>query len=400
MVRKDPLIPVTTKQHGPKTEEPTSSHFSKLSRDEEGNSVTLPFFIDSVGELSKSLSLDQTLKNDIARVAETYPFRISGHYLSLIDKESPLSCPVGRQAVPSAAELDGSGEIDPLNEGGSLITPTFLKRYPGRGVFLVSAECAMYCRFCNRRRLVGKGWNPALFVEETLRYLEEDKDIGEVILSGGDPFMLPPEELGYILARLKGMKKRIIRISTRMPVVSPERLVDAYFEILEEYEPLWIVIHINHFKEITPGFVDAVKRLRRSGAALVSQTVLLRGVNDCSYVLGKLFEDLVSQGVKPYYLFQLDEVQGASHFKVKLEKGIEIMKDLRRSISGLAIPHYALDISGGLGKVPVDHQYLGERTGDRLVVESPLGGVGGYEDNGMESCCTQCGVCRSTGRYA
>jgi lysine 2,3-aminomutase len=304
-----------------------------------------------------------------------------------------MTCPVGRQALPSGDEFDLSGQSDPLNEGGSLRTPVFVSRYHGRGVFLVSAECAMYCRFCNRRRLVGKGWDPARYVEETLEYLENDTSIREVILSGGDPFMRPAEELAHILARLKGMGKRIIRISTRMPVVSPQRLSKSYYKALHDAGPVWVVIHINHPKEITPEFVEAIGRFRKSGAVLVSQTVLLRGVNDCAGILGKLFEELVAMAVKPYYLFQLDEVRGASHFKVKVEKGIEIMRALRRSVSGLAIPHYAIDISGGLGKVPVDHQYLGERRGDRLSVESPSGVAGIYEDTGKESCCSHCGIC-------
>ncbi len=393
MEKKDPSIQGTTKQHGQRTEEPTSYQLSKLSRNEEGNySVTLPF-IDNVPELSKVIPLDDAMKSEIQRVSEVFPFRISEHYLSLIRKEDPLSCPMGRQAVPALDELDGSGDVDPLNEGESLLTPAFIKRYPGRGVFLVSAECAMYCRFCNRRRMVGKGWEPALFREETLRYLEGDKEIKEVILSGGDPFMLPADELAYIFMRLRRMGKTVLRISTRIPVVYPEKLTKAYYEAVEEAAPLWIIIHINHPGEISPWFVETVKALRRAGATVVSQTVLLRNVNDCPHVLGRLFEDLVALGVKPYYLFQLDEVKGAGHFKVRLERGIEIMKALRRNVSGLAVPHYALDISGGLGKVPVDHQYIGEKNGKAVSVESPIAGFGTYEDNGIESNCAKCGVC-------
>jgi lysine 2,3-aminomutase len=363
-----------------------------LSRNEEGNMVTLPF-IDSVEELSKYLSLEKSAAADIIRASKTYPFRISEHYLSLVRKHAPLSCAVGRQAIPSVEELVDDGALDPLNEKAGLVTPAFIERYPGRGVFLVSAECAMYCRFCNRRRLVGKGWDPAPFREETLDYLEQRKEIREVIISGGDPLMLPPQELSYILSRLKRMGKTIIRISTRLPVVSPERVTEAFFQLIGNNAPLWIVIHINHPDEISPEFIAVVRRLMRSGAALVSQTVLLRGVNDCPHVLGRLFEELVSNGVKPYYLFQLDEVRGSNHFKVRLDKGIEIMRTLRKTVSGLAMPCYALDIPGGRGKIPVDHRYMRGRRHGVVRIESPLGGFGIYDDNGAESRCTDCNVC-------
>ena len=367
-----------------------------MSTNEEGNTVTLPF-IDSPQELSKQLSLDQASSADIARVSRLYPFRISRHYLSLIRKEAPLSCAVGRQAIPSVDELADDGKPDPLNERDGLVTPVFIKRYQGRGVFLASAECAMYCRFCNRRRLVGKGWNPALFREETLDYLEKDKEIREVIISGGDPLMLTPEELGYIVWRLRDMGKTIIRISTRLPVVCPERVTDAFFRVIRDNAPLWIVIHINHPDEMTPGFASVVRKLMRSGAAIVSQTVLLKGVNDCPHVLGRLFEGLVMNGIKPYYLFQLDDVSGAGHFKVRLDKGVEIMRVLRKTVSGLAMPCYALDIPGGLGKVPVDYRYVKGRRHGVARIESPLGGYGAYDDSGSGSGCTGCASCGLAG---
>ncbi len=363
-----------------------------MSRNEEGGSLAALPFIDRVEDLSPTISLSQAQRADIHRVAERYPFRITKHYLSLIDQASAL-CAIGRQSIPSVEELDDRGDPDPLNEGEFSMTPTFIKKFPGRGVFLVSAECAMYCRFCNRRRVVGKGWNPKLFWEETLEYLEKDKEIVEVILSGGDPFMLDPQELSYILSRLKDMGKAVVRISTRMPVVYPEGMKDGHYEAIEKSSPVWIVVHINHPRELSPQFAEVVERIRRTGSILVSQTVLLRNINDCPHVLGALFEGLVAQGVKPYYLFQLDHVKGTGHFKVGLERGIEIMRALRGSNSGLAMPQYVVDIPGGLGKVPVDYQYLGRREGGVVHVESPCAGSGTYADDGMESLCMECGVC-------
>ncbi|MBA4418330.1 MAG: hypothetical protein C0392_10540 [Syntrophus sp. (in: bacteria)] len=381
------------KQHGQTTEEPISYRSSKLSRNEEGTSATLPF-IESVEAVSRFIPLGQPIKDAIHKVSQIYPFRITQFYVSLIDKANP-SCGIGRQSIPSFEEFDETGENDPLNEGAHMITPALIQKYPGRAVFMVNAECAMYCRFCNRRRMVGRGWNPGQFREETLTYLENDTTIGEVIISGGDPFMLPPEELAYILSRLRGMGKKILRISSRMPVVYPEGLTEDHYKAIDDNSPLWIVFHINHPKEISPEFIEVVKRLRQAGAMLVSQTVLLRNVNDCPHILSLLFEGLVVQGVKPYYLFQLDEAKGVSHFKVRLKTGIEIMRSLRKTISGLAMPQYALDIPGGSGKVPVDYQYIQGKEHDRILIESPLAGFGTYMDNGMESRCMKCGVCKS-----
>jgi lysine 2,3-aminomutase len=314
--------------------------------------------------------------------------------LSLMDGQN-TACPIRRQAIPSIEELAGTGRVDPLNERSDSHTPAFIKRYPGRGVFLVTSQCAMYCRFCNRKRLAGLQWDPGSFREETLTYLEKEKDVREIILSGGDPFVLPPEELGYLLARLRRMNHvKTIRISTRMPVVHPEGLFQGHFAALEKAAPAWVVIHINHPREVSPEFVHTVKALRRAGSILVSQTVLLRNVNDCPHVLAQLFGALVECGIKPYYLFQLDEVRGGMHFKVRLERGIEIMRHLRNRISGLAMPQYVLDVTGGLGKAPVDYRYVKGWKGGNVQVESSLGKIGRYRDDGRESRCMGCGLCR------
>lgn len=310
-----------------------------------------------------------------------------------MDKENPL-CPIRRQAIPSIEELSDDGEMDPLNEGEIALTPAFIKRYPKRGVFLVNSECAMYCRFCNRRRLAGKGKDLGVFREDTLRYLEGHDDIEEVIISGGDPFMLPYDEMDYILSRLKAIRGiNIIRASTRMPVVYPERM-KGHFAALKRSSPVWIVVHINHPREVSPEFIETIRGLREHGAVVISQTVLLRGINDCPHILARLFEGLVSCGIKPYYLFQLDEVRGAQHFKVKLKRGIEIMRYLREHSTGLAIPQYALDITGGLGKAPVDYKYIKKREGNRVFVEGASGRIGIYTDNGKKSTCLMCGLCK------
>ena len=346
-------------------------------------SATL-LFLSTAEALSEALPLDQATSKEIAEVSKIYPFRIPRYYVNLMEKDNPR-CPLRLQGIPSAMELTAGGEKDPLAEGGIHLTPSLIKRYPKRAVFLVSSECAMYCRFCNRKRAIGRGaaWDGS--VEETLSYLDSDREISEVILSGGDPLMLPPARLAHILDRLRANTRiRVIRVSSRLPVVSPQAIQEGHFEALRKHAPVWFVIHTNHPREITPEFAGVVAGLREAGAVLISQTVLLRGVNDSPDTLARLFEGLVRLGVKPYYLFQLDDVQGAQHFKVKVRAGIALMKELRRGVSGLCMPYYALDITGGLGKVPLEHRYVRKREGNRLIVENPAGERGVYVDDGGE----------------
>ena len=344
-------------------------------------SATL-LFLSTAEALSEALLLDQATSKEIAEVSKIYPFRIPQYYINLMEKENPR-CPVRLQAVPSASELRPGGEKDPLAEGGIHLTPSLIKRYPKRAVFLVSSECAMYCRFCNRKRAIGRGAAWEASAEETLRRLDSDREVSEVILSGGDPLMLPPAHFAYILDRLRANRRiHVIRVSSRLPVVFPGAIQEGHFEALRKHAPIWCIIHTNHPREITPEFAGVAARFREAGAALVSQTVLLRGVNDSPYILARLFEGLVRLGVKPYYLFQLDDVEGAQHFKVKVRAGMALMKELRRSVSGLCMPHYALDITGGLGKVPLEHGYVRKRQGTRLTVENTAGDTGVYMDDG------------------
>ncbi len=323
-----------------------------------------------------------------------HTFRIPRYYLNLIDLSNPL-CPIRGQAIPSLAEDGEGGSEDPLGEEGISLTPILLRRHPDRCVFLVSSECAMYCRFCNRRRFAGKSVDPEPYLEESYSAIAEDASIREVILSGGDPFMLGAGKLASILERLRSMEKRlVIRISTRVPVVCPDILSPAHLKAIEAASPVWVILHINHPREITERSLAAIGSIRKAGGIPVSQTVLLRNINDCPHVLLRLFESLVMAGVKPYYLFQLDDVRGASHFKVRLERGRDIMAFLRLNASGLAVPQYALDIPGGLGKVPVDSEHVRHQEGTTMVqLVSPSGEVGYYDNNAEESVCMRCGIC-------
>lgn len=382
------------KRPGLRIEESISKN-SKLSIYTEGATATLPFFINSPEQLSRFISLDGNTMDFLSDARNIHRFRVPDFYAGLMDKQIP-SCPIRIQAIPSPLENDENGLCDPLGENSHSITPALIQKHPNRVVFLVTSQCAMYCRFCNRKRLVGTGWDPGPFRELSLDHIERDSRINEVILSGGDPFMMMPEALEYILSRLRRIPHvHTIRISTRMPVVFPAGITSEHIDVMERYAPLWIVIHINHPKEVSPEFLGTISRIRKSGQILISQTVLLRAVNDCPYVLSKLFSLLVASGIKPYYLFQLDEAQGLQHFKVRLERGIEIMKIVRRDCSGLAIPQYVIDIPGGLGKVPLDYPYVRKPDARNVTVENTEGNFGAYANDAEESRCIQCGICRT-----
>jgi len=358
-----------------------------------GNSIT-PSFIATVRELASIIPLRESEQSNISAVAQLYPFRIPYFYASLMDKGNPF-CPIRLQAVPSIRELGARGVPDPLRESAIGLTPSFLKRYPRRGVFLVSSECAMYCRFCNRKRAVGKGnaWEES--AEETFRYLEKDREISEVILSGGDPLMLAPAGFAQIVERLRSIKRiEIIRVSTRFPVVFPEGIRPEHLKAMRKRAPMWLIIHINHPKEVTKEFIEVTGILRKAGAVLISQTVLLSRINDCPYVLSELFQRLVRLGIKPYYLFQLDDVEGAQHFKVRVDSGTALVRTLRRDISGLCIPQYAVDVTGGIGKVPLGRDYMVRRQGKDLILRNTAGRKGSYRDDGRQSRCNNCGFCQ------
>lgn len=361
-------------------------------RDKEGKKDTLPF-IFHVSDLKGHLALSKRKIKEINDTSRVYPLKVSYFYLNLIDKTNP-ECPIKRQCIPDIKELSHQGEVDPLIEDRHSITPSFIKKYPGRGVFLTGAQCAVYCRFCNRKRLTGRDHDIKASHKDTFAYLKKDTSIQEVIVSGGDPMMLSPEELDHILSNLFSIDHiKTVRISSRVPLVYPEGITDGHINAIKKINPLWFIIHINHPREITDEFSEKIRILRETGCILLGHTVLLRGVNDCPLILAHLFQGLVMLGIKPYYLFQLDEVRGVMHFKVQVQRGIEIMKTLRRNISGLAMPTYTIDITGGSGKVPVDYNYIKRGSGDKIYIEDFKGRTGIYLDNGKKSICNRCGVC-------
>jgi lysine 2,3-aminomutase len=298
-------------------------------------------------------------RRDLERIAAIYPMRISPHYLRLIEQPGD---PIWRQAVPDLLELDDpQGLVDPLDEENLSPVPNLVHKYPDRALLLISNECPVYCRFCTRKRKVGLA--SMHITEETiaagLEYLRRTPAISDVLLSGGDPFMLSDEHLCDILTRLRRIPSiRTIRIGTRVPCTLPSRVTPQLASMLAGFHPLYINTHFNHPRELTAEAGHACSLLADAGIPLGCQTVLLRGVNDSAHTLTELFRGLLAMRVKPYYLFQIDQTRGTSHFRTTIDSGLAIMSQLIGHISGMAIPTYALDAPGGGGKIPLTPHYI------------------------------------------
>lgn len=333
--------------------------------------------IVSPDELAEKFDIDVA---EIRAVSKRYPFRITRHYFNLIRQKGD---PVWRQAVPDVRELhDTEQRADPLNETGLSPVPGLIHRYPDRVVWLVANTCAVYCRFCMRKRKIGCTWgeiNPAGFAD-ALRYIRETPAVRDVILSGGDPLLLEDASLEHILAALRQIPHvEIIRIGTRIPVTFPERITPVLCNMLKRYHPVYLNTHFNHPVELTLDSSNACAMLADAGIQLGNQTVLLAGVNDDPAVMAELCKKLLAIRVKPYYLHQMDLVKGTAHFRTTVNKGLEIMGGLRGNISGLAVPYYVIDLPEGKGKVPL---LPGENVADENVymLRSYTGELVAYRD--------------------
>lgn len=284
---------------------------------------------------------------------QTYPPLITPYYLSLC-KEFNFSDPVFAQCVPHEAELNQAGELDPLCENQTSPVNHLVHRYTDRALLITTDQCAVRCRHCMRKRL----WAENHFVlndgdlEKVVDYLRANPQVREVILSGGDPLLLSDEILERILQHIFEVSSvEMVRIGTRVPVVLPQRLTDSLCEILSKYGPVWIATHFNHPNEFSEYGSAQILKLIKHGIPVVNQTVLLKGVNDSAQCLATLFTGLLKRRIKPYYLFHGDPIDGTLHFRTGVEKGLEIMDQLRGRVSGLALPHFAIDLPEGGGKI-------------------------------------------------
>jgi lysine 2,3-aminomutase len=334
--------------------------------------------ITSLKELAEYYPLDvETLQP----VIERYPMRITPDYFNLIREPGD---PIWLQCVPDPRELEGHHlSADPLNEAGFSPAPGVIHRYPDRIVLWVSSACPSICHFCMRKSRLGYEVSHTDFsMDAGLDYIKRTPAIRDVILSGGDPFLLSDEFLEDILGRLHKIPHlEIIRINTRAPVTLPERITDSLCRMLKRYHPLYVNVHFNHPTEISSTSSAACLKLADAGIPLGNQTVLLKGVNDDPEVMKQLMQKLLTIRVRPYYIHQMDLVKGTSHFRTSVEKGLKIMAGLRGHTSGMATPHYVIDLPGGKGKVPILPDDV-KRQGQTLLLRNYLGEIIEYPDSG------------------
>lgn len=334
--------------------------------------------ITKIDELAQFINLSSREQSELKLVTTVYPLSITPYYLSLIDTENPDD-PVRKQALPSFEEISlaGMGFADPLGEKEDSVVPGLVHRYPDRALMVLTNMCPMLCRHCTRKR----EWQHGTWVrtpdeiEAMLEYILWNKNIRDVIISGGDPLTLSTCRLEKVLGKLRQINHvEIIRIGTRFPVVLPQRIDDELCNVLSEYGPIWLNTHFNHPREITPESAEACDRLLRSGVPVNNQSVLLRGINDSVETQTRLCQGLLKIKVRPYYLYQCDEVQGTEHLRTPVETGLNIIEGMRGHTSGLAIPTFVVDLPQGGGKIPLQPDYVVSKTDGGIIFRN-------YQDN-------------------
>jgi lysine 2,3-aminomutase len=334
--------------------------------------------ITSIEDLTQFIPLSIKEKTRLKLVTSRYPLAVTPYYLSLMDLFNPND-PIRLQAIPSTLEMAGGmGHEDPLAEERDSVVPGLVHRYPDRVLMVLTDICAMLCRHCTRKReWQHGGWiHTPEQVERMLDYIRKNPQIRDVIISGGDPLTLSTHQLEKVLAALRQIKHvEIIRIGTRFPVVLPQRIDAELCSMLSNYGPIWLNTHFNHQNEITPEAAAACDRLLRAGVQVNNQSVLLRGINDTVDTQLKLCHGLLKAKVRPYYLFQCDQVQGTEHMWTPVEVGLRIIEGMRGHTSGLAIPNYVIDLPDGRGKIPMSPNYVLTRTDSELVVRNYEGHI-------------------------
>lgn len=323
--------------------------------------------ISTVDHLVEKFNIDR----DVAEKLDGFfQARINPYYLSLIRYPGD---PIWKQCVPDKEELeDIDAPEDPLKEDDMSPVPNITHRYPDRALFLVTSQCGLYCRFCTRKRKVGDQSKISMrTLESAFKYLEEHKEISDVILSGGDPLMLTDTMLEKILIRLRQIKHiQIIRLGSKMPCVLPQRITTQLVNMLKKYHPIYCNTHFNHPWEITEESKKACAMLVDAGIPVGNQCVLMKGVNDNADTMKELMKGLLAMRVRPYYMYQADLTKGANHFRTPIKVGLDIIDKLRGHISGLAIPHFVIDAPGGGGKIPLLPDYVISHDEEKIVLRN------------------------------
>ena len=336
--------------------------------------------------LERMIDLTEDERASVIQRTGNLPIAITPYYMSLLSRYNPdqplrkTHIPVGGEFVTIRGE-----EPDPLGEDHDTATPGLVHRYPDRVLFLTTGFCSTYCRYCTRSRMVGETNGEYSFSisqwEKAAQYIEAHPEIRDCLLSGGDPLSIGDDKLDWLLNRLRSIKHlEFIRIGTKIPVVMPQRITKNLTRILKKYHPLWMSIHFTHPDELTPETIEACTRLADAGIPLGSQTVLLKDINDDINVMKPLMHGLLKARVKPYYLYQCDPVSGSAHFRTPVEKGLEIIRQLRGHTTGYAVPQFVVDAPGGGGKIPLLPDYVIGRDGDDLLLTNFEGGTYRYPD--------------------
>ncbi len=354
--------------------------------------------VETLEDLKKYISLTEEEEVGVKKCLDTLRMAITPYYLSLIDFNDEND-PIRRQAVPTGFEVHQSAAdlLDPLHEDTDSPTPGLTHRYPDRVLFLITDQCAMYCRHCTRRRFAGQ--TDAMVANEQIdgciEYIRNHPEVRDVLLSGGDALMLSDEKLEYIISNLRAIPHvEIVRIGSRVPVVCPQRITPELVNMFKKYHPVWLNTHFNHPAEITEESAKACALMADAGIPLGNQSVLLAGVNDCVHVMKKLMQQLVKIRVRPYYIYQCDLSMGLEHFRTPVSKGIEIIEALRGHTSGYAVPTFVVDAPGGGGKTPVMPNYIISQSPNKVILRNFEGVITTYTEPDHYKHTCDCDVCR------
>ena len=353
--------------------------------------------VQTLDDLKKLTKISPEEEEGIKECLSALRMSITPYYLSLIDLNDEHD-PIRKQCVPTINELHRSPEDieDPLNEDGDSPVPGLTHRYPDRVLFLVTDQCAMYCRHCTRRRFAGQNDTavPTAQIDKAIEYIANTPVVRDVLLSGGDCLLLNDDMLEYVISRLRAIPHvEIVRLGSRLPVVMPQRITDDLVNMLKKYHPIWLNTHFNHPAEFTPEASEALAKMANAGIPLGNQSVLLAGVNDCVHVMKELVQKLVKERVRPYYIYQCDLSLGLAHFRTPVSKGIEIIEGLRGHTSGYAVPTFVVDAPGGGGKIPVMPTYVISHGTNSTVLRNFEGVISAYKEPEQYEHTCRCAVC-------
>lgn len=318
--------------------------------------------ITTLAQLETLLELSPQERAGCLFAAHKLALAITPHFFNLIDPQDP-NCPVRRQVIPHINEsVVAPGEsADPVGEEGTMPVPGIVHRYPDRVLFLVTDRCASYCRYCTRSRLVSnaQSYDFHAELEQGLQYIAAHPEVRDVLISGGDPLLLSDAKIDALLGRLRAIPHvEFIRMGSRIPVFLPQRITPELAAIFRKHGPIWMSIHTNHPKEITRELAEACERLSLAGVPLGNQSVLLNGINDTPEIMKSLVHRLLMMRVRPYYLYACDLIEGSTHFRAPIQKGIDIIRSLRGHTTGYGVPQLTIDGPGGGGKIPINPEYV------------------------------------------